>query len=104
MVAKDGIELINLAQSHQPDLILIDIQLPGMDGLIAIDQIRHIPEIMHTPIIALTDLEIPGDRGKCLASGANECLSKPAKLKQLRQTIQQLISSDLAEIETRQLS
>ncbi len=91
IVANDGIEVIKLAQLHQPDLILMDIQMPGMDGLEAIDKIRHIPEIMHTPIIALTALAMPGDRETCLASGANEYLSKPAKLKQLRQTIQQLI-------------
>jgi CheY-like chemotaxis protein/anti-sigma regulatory factor (Ser/Thr protein kinase) len=91
IVAHDGIEVIKLAQLHQPDLILMDIQMPGMDGLEAIDKIRHIPEIMHTPIIALTALAMPGDRETCLATGANEYLSKPAKLKQLRQTIQQLI-------------
>jgi CheY-like chemotaxis protein len=93
MVAKDGIEVIHLAQSHQPDLILMDIQMPGMDGLKAIDKIRHILEVMHTPIIALTALAMPGDREKCLASGANEYLSKPAKLKQISETIQQLTSS-----------
>ncbi|MCY7368935.1 MAG: response regulator, partial [Chamaesiphon sp.] len=98
IVARDGLEVINLAQSHQPDLILMDIQMPGMDGLTAINKIRHIPEIMHTPIIALTALAMPGDREKCLASGANEYLSKPAKLKQLRQTIQKLIGSHLAEV------
>jgi signal transduction histidine kinase/ActR/RegA family two-component response regulator len=100
IVAKNGLEVINLAQFHQPDLILMDIHMPGMDGLISIDKIRHIPEIMHTPIIALTALAMPGDspgamlrqREKCLASGANECLSKPPQLKQLRQTIQQLIA------------
>jgi light-regulated signal transduction histidine kinase (bacteriophytochrome)/CheY-like chemotaxis protein len=91
IVANDGIEVIKLAQLHQPDLILMDIQMPGMDGLEAISKIRQISEIMHTPIIALTALAMPGDREICLASGANEYLSKPAKLKQLRQTIQQLI-------------
>jgi light-regulated signal transduction histidine kinase (bacteriophytochrome)/ActR/RegA family two-component response regulator len=94
IVANDGIEVIQLAQSHQPDLILMDIQMPGIDGLEAIVQIRQIPNIMHTPIIALTALAMPGDREKCLASGANEYLSKPAKLKQVCQTIQKLIGNN----------
>ncbi len=92
IVAHDGIEAINLARSQQPDLILMDIQMPGMNGIEAIGKIRQIPEIEHTPIIALTALAMSGDREKCLASGANEYLSKPVNLKQLRQTIQQLIS------------
>ena len=62
-----------------------------MDGLQAIGKIRQIPEIMHTSIIALTALAMPGDREICLASEANEYLSKPFKLKQLHQTIQELI-------------
>jgi light-regulated signal transduction histidine kinase (bacteriophytochrome)/CheY-like chemotaxis protein len=98
IVANDGIEVIKLAQLHQPDLILMDIQMPGMDGLEAIGKIRQIPEIMNTPIIALTALAMPGDREICLASGANEYLSKPAKLKKLRQTIQQLIGDRSASI------
>lgn len=92
IVAHDGIEAISLARSQQPDLILMDIQMPGMNGIEAIGKIRQIPEIEHTPIIALTALAMSGDREKCLASGANEYLSKPVNLKQLRQTIQQLIS------------
>ncbi len=91
MVAKDGMEVIQLAQSHYPDLILMDIQMPGMDGLEAIATIRQLPEIMDTPIIALTALAMPGDRERCLASGANEYLAKPAKLKAVRETIQKLI-------------
>ena len=91
IVANNGIEAIDLAQSAHPDLILMDIQMPGMDGLESIARIRQIPDIMHVPIVALTALAMPGDREKCLASGANQYLSKPAKLKEVRQTIEQLI-------------
>jgi CheY-like chemotaxis protein len=92
-IANDGIEAVNLAQSLQPDLILMDIQMPGMDGFESISKIRQIPEIMHVPIVALTALAMPGDREKCLTSGADRYLSKPAKLKQLRQAIVELIGS-----------
>ncbi len=91
VVANNGIEAIDLAQSVQPDLILMDIQMPGMDGLEAIVKIRQIPALVKVPIVALTALAMPGDRETCLASGANEYLSKPAKLKQVRQTIARLL-------------
>jgi light-regulated signal transduction histidine kinase (bacteriophytochrome)/ActR/RegA family two-component response regulator len=92
IVAKNGRDTIDLATSHQPDLILMDIQMPGMNGLEAISYIRQNSQIMHIPIIALTALAMPGDREKCLATGANEYLSKPAKLKEVRQTIQNLLA------------
>ena len=93
MLAKDGIEAIALAQSLQPDLILMDIQMPGMNGLESISKIRQIPALVHIPIIALTALAMPGDREKCLSSGANNYLSKPVKLKQLRQAIDDSIGT-----------
>ncbi|WP_168642926.1 PAS domain S-box protein [Dolichospermum sp. UHCC 0259] len=90
--AKDGLEAIELTKSHRPDLILMDIQMPEMDGLEAIRQIRLNPDLATLPIIALTALVMPGDREKCLAAGANEYLSKPLKLKNLVNTIQQLLN------------
>ncbi|MEO0456140.1 MAG: PAS domain S-box protein [Cyanobacteria bacterium P01_A01_bin.114] len=91
-VAKNGQTAIALAQSEAPDLILMDIQMPEVDGLEAIRQIRHTPNLTDTPIIALTALAMPGDLGRCLAAGANDYLSKPVKLKQLATKIQQLLS------------
>jgi PAS domain S-box-containing protein len=92
VIAQDGREAIALAQSEQPDLIVIDIQMPGLDGLNAIHQIRHIPALAQVPIIALTALVMTGDRERCLAAGANEYLSKPVELKQLTAVIQHLLS------------
>jgi GAF domain-containing protein/ActR/RegA family two-component response regulator len=94
ITAQDGMEIISLAQSHQPDLILMDIQIPGMDGLDTIAQIRQDRTISQMPIIALTGSIDPGDREKCLAIGANEYLSKPPKFKQVRQVIQELLSNN----------
>jgi signal transduction histidine kinase len=91
VIATDGMEVINLAQSHQPDLILMDIEMPGLDGLQAIATIREIPETMQIPIVA-TAADISGNRQKCLDIGANEYLAKPAKLKQVRQVIQDLLA------------
>jgi PAS domain S-box-containing protein len=85
--AVNGQEAIDLAKAHHPDLILMDIQMPVMDGLEAIKQIRLDPDLVDIPIIALTALAMEGDREKCLAVGANEYLSKPIKLKKLADMI-----------------
>jgi signal transduction histidine kinase/CheY-like chemotaxis protein len=92
IVAQDGESALKLAQKHYPDLILMDIQMPGMDGLEAISLIRKQPQLSKIPIVALTALAMEGDRDKCLNAGANDYLTKPVKLKQLNQTIQQWLS------------
>ncbi len=92
LLAKDGQEAIDLAKSRQPELILMDIQMPGMDGLEAIKRIRLESDLSKLPIIALTALAMSGDRERCLAAGANEYLSKPVRLKQLVITIENFLS------------
>lgn len=92
LFAKDGLEAISIAQKEQPDLILMDIQMPVMDGLEAIQKIRQIPSLVNVPIIALTALAMTGDREKCLEAGANDYLSKPIKLKQLTTIIKQILN------------
>jgi PAS domain S-box-containing protein len=91
LLARNGQEAIAIAKMHQPDLILMDIQMPVMDGLEATKQIRRDPNLVGIPIIALTALAMAGDREKCLAAGANEYLTKPVKLKNLTNIIQQLL-------------
>ncbi|MBN3870486.1 GAF domain-containing protein [Nostoc sp. JL33] len=91
LLATNGQEAIDLATTHQPDLILMDIQMSGMDGLEAMRQIRLNPNLIDIPILALTALAMTGDRDRCLEAGANEYLTKPVKLKQLATTIQQLL-------------
>ncbi len=93
IIAQDGAAAIVMTQKYHPDLILMDIQMPGMDGLEAIARIRQQPELVSIPIIALTALAMDGDREKCLAAGANHYLTKPVKLKTLNATIQQFLIS-----------
>lgn len=91
MIARTGLEAIQMAKQHQPDIILMDIQMPEMDGLEAIRQIRGEIQTSSIPIIALTALAMPGDSERCLSAGANDYLAKPVKLKQLFERIIQLL-------------
>lgn len=91
-VAHDGQEAIDLIQTLQPDVVLMDIQMPRMDGLEAMRKIRQIPEFSNIPIIALTALAMPGDEARCLDSGATDYLSKPLRLKNLHTKIQSYLA------------
>ncbi|MFM7888618.1 MAG: ATP-binding protein, partial [Pseudanabaena sp.] len=91
IVAKDGQDAINLVHSAHPNLVLMDIQMPTIDGLEAIKRLRA-GEFQDLPIIAVTALAMIGDRERCLEAGANEYLSKPLKLKQISTIIQQILS------------
>lgn len=92
ILANNGEEAVAIAKTHKPDVIVMDIQMPGIDGLEAIRQIRAEQQIARTPIIALTALAMPGDRERCIAAGANSYLAKPVKLKELVEVIQQLLN------------
>ncbi|MDM8535566.1 response regulator [Desulfobacterales bacterium HSG17] len=90
IIAYEGAEAVQKYRQEQLDVILMDIQMPGMDGLEAIQQIRrHESELEtdRTPIIALTALVMPGDREKCLESGADDYMSKPVNMKMLTEMI-----------------
>ena len=69
--AIDGEEGVKLAASEHPDLILMDIQLPGLDGYEATRRIRAMAELKSTPIIAVTSYALSGDEAKCRAAGCD---------------------------------
>jgi CheY-like chemotaxis protein len=87
IVANDGRNAIELAGDLRPDLVLMDIQMPAMNGIEAIRRIRADPHVRATPVIALTALAMPGDRERCLNAGANEYVSKPVSMRTLAETI-----------------
>jgi CheY-like chemotaxis protein len=91
-VARNGQESVALAKSLRPDLILMDIKMPVMDGLSATRQIRQTPEISTVPIIALT--ASAGQRAieRCLAAGCSGHLAKPVRSQDLFATIEALAS------------
>ena len=93
IIARNGLEAIAQAKENLPDIILMDIQMPIMDGLEATKQIRLDPNLINTPIIALTALAMEGDQERCLAAGVNEYLVKPVKMRQLNLLIQKVLGS-----------
>ncbi|OPX61374.1 MAG: hybrid sensory histidine kinase BarA [Methanomassiliicoccales archaeon PtaB.Bin134] len=77
--ARDGREGLEMAQTLKPDMILLDIQLPVMDGYTIARELRRLPETEKTPMVALTSYAMPGDREKALASGCDGYIEKPIK-------------------------
>jgi CheY-like chemotaxis protein len=91
-VAGHGREALELARSEPPALILMDVQMPDMDGLEAIRQIRADENLRFIPVIALTALAMAGDRERCLSAGANRYMSKPLRLRALKQAVADFLS------------
>ena len=93
ILAKNGKEGVAMAKEHQPDIILMDIQMPVMDGLQATRLIRADPKLAKVPIIALTARAMQGDQERCIEAGANQYLSKPVELEELIGMIAQFLLS-----------
>lgn len=83
IVAGDGLDGVAKARSEHPDLILMDLSLPIMDGWTATRHIKAQPELQHIKIIALTAHAMVGDREKSLAAGCDDYMSKPLDLREL---------------------
>jgi PAS domain S-box-containing protein len=91
VVAHDGLEAIEKAEEINPDIILMDVQMPAVNGLEAIARLRENPRFASTLIIALTALAMPGDKERCLLAGANQYMSKPVSLKSLKGIIESFL-------------
>ena len=92
--AVDGEEGVKLAQSEQPDLILMDIQLPVIDGYEATRQIRAIVDLKSIPIIAVTSYALSGDEAKARAAGCNGYVAKPFSPRQLLAKVREFLPGE----------
>ncbi|MES2785382.1 MAG: response regulator [Pseudomonadota bacterium] len=77
VTATTGAEGVATAPAMRPDIILLDIQLPGMDGYDVARSLRQIDFLGQTPIVAVTSYAMPGDREKCFAAGCDGYVEKP---------------------------
>ncbi len=92
VIGVDGHEGVALAQSEAPDLILMDMSLPGIDGWEATRQLKAAPETQGIPIIALTAHAMAADRDKALDAGCDDYDTKPIDLERLLPKINALLS------------
>lgn len=94
LVARDGETAVSQAFQHQPDLILMDLHLPCVDGLSAIRRIRQQKPLAKTPIVLLTGADIEEEWETAVDAGANYLLRKPFKIKQLSDVLGKAVSHD----------
>ena len=93
-VASNGVDAVEMATSYPPDIIIMDMRLPKMNGFEASARIRSDPKTHDTPILAMTALAYDKDRDRCIASGCNDHLAKPFTCKQLNERLTRLVRAD----------
>jgi PAS domain S-box-containing protein len=92
-LAHDGREAIDMAHEMRPDVVLMDIQMPQVDGLTAMRELRGAEATRLLPIIAVTALAMPGDRERCIAAGATDYVTKPVRIKELARRLEALAAN-----------
>ncbi|MBJ6123852.1 response regulator [Microvirga splendida] len=90
-IASDGDQGIDMARREKPDLILMDLGLPSLDGWAAARQLKQMPETKDVPILALSAHTMPGDREKALNAGCDDYDAKPIDFERLLGKIDALV-------------
>ncbi len=91
LIAVDGLMGVAMSLSEVPDIILMDMSLPELDGWQATTRIKANPQTHHIPVIAMTAHAMTGDREKCLAAGCDEYDTKPVEFPRLLDKIEKLL-------------
>ena len=91
--ASHGQEALDLLRLEHPDLVLLDIDMPGLDGLTVVKKIRQDAAFASLPVVAVTASAMGGDREKAMAAGFTEYLTKPLRAAIFRQQVQQLLGA-----------
>jgi two-component system, cell cycle response regulator DivK len=89
--AGDGVEALRQARQLHPDLVILDLHMPGLDGFGVVEELRRDQQFSATPVIALTASAMMGDRERALASGFTAYITKPIRLSTLRDEIARLL-------------
>jgi two-component system, cell cycle response regulator DivK len=87
LAASNGYQAVELALQHRPDLVLMDIQLPDLDGVSALHQLRNEATTRAIPVVALTAFAMTEDRGRLLEAGFDGYLAKPIDVRTLPETV-----------------
>jgi CheY-like chemotaxis protein len=87
--ARSGIDALQIALAVRPDIILMDIQMPDMDGIETTRRLRTYPHMQSVVIIALTALAMREDRERCMTAGMNDYMAKPVEFRKLAQLLEQ---------------
>ena len=88
---RNGMEALDLARAHRPDLILMDIQLPEVSGLVVTKWLKDDDELAHIPVIAVTAFAMKGDEERILQGGCEGYISKPSSVPHFLETIARYI-------------
>src|SRR5271157_134308 len=98
IVARNGHEALELILNEKPDLVILDIQIPGISGIEVVKSVRQNPEFADMPVIAVTAYTMVGDKEKILNAGCNYYLSKPIDTRAFLRIIQALLNGEIPEI------
>ena len=93
LTAKDGLEAIGVMQDHRPDIILLDIEMPRMDGYEFAKQVRNNPDTEELPIIMITSRVGDKHRARAIEVGVNDYLGKPYQERELLEAVRHLLRS-----------
>ncbi len=97
MGTRSGIEALELARTHRPDLILMDIQLPDVSGLEVTKWIKADPDLHRIPVVAVTAFAMNGDEERIRQGGCEAYLSKPISIAKFMETVRSFLSGAAAE-------
>lgn len=89
--AEDGQAALNKIEEERPDLVLLDIQMPKLDGLGVVRQLRQSPRFTSLPVVAVTSYAMRGDREKALGAGFDAYITKPIDAVRIRETVERLL-------------
>jgi two-component system cell cycle response regulator DivK len=94
MEAADGREALDLILASDPDLVLLDIQLPGLDGYSVVQRLRENPRFARLKVVAVTAFAMQGDREKALSAGFDGYMTKPIDTYHLEEQVQELLHDE----------